>query len=867
MSAEHPLVPVSAPPEMQDSMGGVVVAPPPTGEVDVVKKVFLVMRDRWRWAIMLGLTLGVILAVAGAILPPVWYTSVGVIDIQPTALQVMPGRQDDTGNSVQMYESFVLSQVQMVDNPRVLEAAFKTDAWRSTGRGIGRTQMLDFMSNLTVEHPRTTNLITVSFRDTDPQVAAKAVKAVVDSYQDIFVERNVRQEADRLEVLERRRGQLREEQRRLRDQRLAIAAEFGSDDLTSLYKVKLEQFNVVEAQLRAVDLALQVAAPPADPVKPVDKPVDKPADPKPADAKAADANPADLKAVDPKAVDPKVADAKPGDAKPADVKPADPAAAKPRLDPNMSLAELATYDRRTAELLKQREELENQINIMQISLGPQHRKVVEARELLLGLNKSIEENSASVRQEIATGRFDTVNKTHAEGTAELQVRHDGLKAQADKSRAELVNVGQKQLQIAAIVNDEKVSQERLVEVSNRIDQLTAQQSMGGRIKILSEGDIPLEPSRDRRLMFGCSGFVFGNVLGFVIVLLIGFTDRSLRNVHDAQDSFNRVAMLGMLPTLPENLADSDQAAVAAHCVHQIRTLLQIGADTQGRRVFAITSPAAADGKTSLTLALGLSFATSGAKTLLIDCDLRQGGLTRRVDAIIRRKIGDILKRDQLVTEQQVEQALRIAQESNRRLGEVLVELGYVDQASLDSALSLQEHTPVGFLDALAGEPTEQCVTGAGIENLFILPVGGAEAHHVARISPAALRRVIDECRRDFDVVLVDTGPVPGSLEASHVAAEADGVVLIVSRGEAKSTGINAIEHLAAIGARISGVVFNRAEGRDLRLVAETSLSLRGNEPLAKPRPVPVASEESSRFGPIARAVASGSTRTGPKVNS
>ena len=41
-------------------------------------------------------------------------------------------------------------------------------------------------------------------------------------------------------------------------------------------------------------------------------------------------------------------------------------------------------------------------------------------------------------------------------------------------------------------------------------------------------------------------------------------------------------------------------------------IVQIGPSAEGRRVFAVTSPAAGDGKTSLALALGVSFAASGA---------------------------------------------------------------------------------------------------------------------------------------------------------------------------------------------------------------------------------------------------------------
>ena len=49
-----------------------------------------------------------------------------------------------------------------------------------------------------------------------------------------------------------------------------------------------------------------------------------------------------------------------------------------------------------------------------------------------------------------------------------------------------------------------------------------------------------------------------------------------------------------------------------------------------KRAFSVTSASSGDGKTSLTLALGLSFAASGSRTLLIDSDLVGAGLTARL---------------------------------------------------------------------------------------------------------------------------------------------------------------------------------------------------------------------------------------------
>ena len=394
----------------------------------------------------------------------------------------------------------------------------------------------------------------------------------------------------------------------------------------------------------------------------------------------------------------------------------------------------------------------------------------------------------------------------------------------------------------------------IAETTHRLTQLELEQNPAERIEILPFGERPML-TKDSRIAYAVAGSIGGVGMGFAIMMLLGLLDRSFRSLEDARKSV-RMPLLGILPNLPEDLSDPDQAATAAHCVHQIRTLLQLSGG-RDKRIFAITSPAAGTGKTSLTLSLGVSFAASNCKTLVIDCDLVGGGLTARVDTIVRRKIGDILRRHELITVEQLSAALKVAEDSNKMLGEVLVELGFVSQIDIEKALHLQLHDPVGMLDAIDGQNIVDCIAETGIERLCILPLGSAMPTDVSKLSPAIIRSILDQARQHFDVILIDTGPIPGSLEASVAAAAADGVVLVVSRGEHRPMAERSIQHLLDIGAKLAGMVFNRAEGRDMALATTTkrlsSFDRRGGRSVSMQRHAQQA--ESKGFGPIALAVA------------
>jgi capsular exopolysaccharide synthesis family protein len=242
-------------------------------------------------------------------------------------------------------------------------------------------------------------------------------------------------------------------------------------------------------------------------------------------------------------------------------------------------------------------------------------------------------------------------------------------------------------------------------------------------------------------------------------------------------------------------------------VHQIRTMLQLsrGVDTH---VYAVTSAAPAEGKTSLTLALGLSFAASGSHTLLIDTDLVGAGLTARLDMT----------------------------------------------------------GPDGILEAMANRTIMDYVRTTDIADLSVLPVGQAQAHHAGQFSPAGLRRMLAEAKKQYEVVLIDTGPILGSIEATPVAAAADAVILCVSRGQQRPLVEKALHHLQQIGARFAGVVFNRAQSRDFEqsisgmalrsIVQHHRQATNGNGTEGPGYPRAAGAETPKAFGPVARAVAS-----------
>src|SRR5690606_6772694 len=133
----------------------------------------------------------------------------------------------------------------------------------------------------------------------------------------------------------------------------------------------------------------------------------------------------------------------------------------------------------------------------------------------------------------------------------------------------------------------------------QLESIEMQNVLSGKLTPISSGALPKEPSNEKEplkkaIMFGG----MGGMAGAGLIFLIGLLDPRMRRIEDAEADLPDGRLLGILPTLPADLNDPEQAVLVAHSVHHVRTLLQIGRDQSGN-AFSVTSPAAGSGKTSL----------------------------------------------------------------------------------------------------------------------------------------------------------------------------------------------------------------------------------------------------------------------------
>ena len=458
-----------------------------------------------------------------------------------------------------------------------------------------------------------------------------------------------------------------------------------------------------------------------------------------------------------------------------------------------SVEDLARVDPAMEEMYHIRTQLELEVQEYETRLGQNNPATKAARERLNVRTQQINKYRDELR-----AKYFIMPKP--DGTGNFLVSRDLSNKEAAIARmrdldasqqAVIDDLGRRSHQVTFLRTQTQQYEDALVDHHKHLNDLQSEEEMAETFRVIDEASSP-SMAGDKRIAFGGLGLMAGAGLPVCLLLLASLMNPRFRFSDEATGQANNtgLTLLGILPDLPDRLSDPEQASIAAHCVHQIRTMLQINTGLDDRRVFAITSAAPGDGKTSLTLALGLSYAACGTRTLLIDCDLIGAGLTTRMN------------------------------------------------------VSAEE----GVLEAIASRSLLEYVRSTDIADVSILPVGTSHQLHASTLSPAALRRLIEEARKQFDTILIDTGPVLGSIEASLVAAAADAVVLAVSRGQQRPLVEKTIQHLKHIKANLAGVVFNRAQNADFDR-SISGLSLRSAAAGA-------GHNRSNRIGPVARAVQS-----------
>jgi capsular exopolysaccharide synthesis family protein len=103
----------------------------------------------------------------------------------------------------------------------------------------------------------------------------------------------------------------------------------------------------------------------------------------------------------------------------------------------------------------------------------------------------------------------------------------------------------------------------------------------------------------------------------------------------------------------------------------------------------------------------------------------------------------------------------------------------------------------------------RAIVKTAVPNVFLLPAGPASPNPSGLLSSAAMSRLLDEVKAEYDFVVIDTPPLFPIADALILGHQTDGVVLCVRAAETlRPRAVRAREALVQNQSRILGVVLN-----------------------------------------------------------
>ena len=247
------------------------------------------------------------------------------------------------------------------------------------------------------------------------------------------------------------------------------------------------------------------------------------------------------------------------------------------------------------------------------------------------------------------------------------------------------------------------------------------------VSILDPAVVPFRQTRNTApvIILGATGAALA--LALLLAILLDQLDKRFRYPEQATDDLG-LFVLGVVPVVESKgrKGSTDKAAQVVEAFRTIRMNVRYAADPSRPLTVTITSPGPGDGKSLISSNLALSFAEAGARTLLIDGDIRRGelGKTFKVPA----KPG-------------------------------LVE--YLDGTALIAEVL---------------HPTE------AHPNLTLLPGGARRRRAPELLATPRLSQLINQMAAEYDVVIVDSPPLGAGFDAYALATATGNMALVMRAG-------------------------------------------------------------------------------------
>ena len=333
----------------------------------------------------------------------------------------------------------------------------------------------------------------------------------------------------------------------------------------------------------------------------------------------------------------------------------------------------------------------------------------------------------------------------------LRAKVNALEKIVEKYNRDMNALPEKSLKLAQLQREAQVSNTIFMMLREKYEEnRIAEAGQIGSVRIVDRAKAPKFPIKPKKKMNMLLGMLVGLGLGVGMTFVREYIDTSLKTIEDVERL--GFAVLGSIPFITagrvsRHIKDKNgellkiEARLITHfapkspiseAYRTLRTNIQYSKVDKPIKSVLVTSAGMGEGKSTSVANLAITFAQMGAKTLLVDTDLR------------RPVLHGIFNHPR-----------------NEGLTNVLL-----------GRMSLLE-----------------AVRSTKIDNLFLVTSGMLPPNPSELLASQAMEKFVEETASDYDIALFDTPPVIAVTDAAVLATKLDGCILVVRSGKTERDAV------------------------------------------------------------------------------
>ena len=390
-------------------------------------------------------------------------------------------------------------------------------------------------------------------------------------------------------------------------------------------------------------------------------------------------------------------------------------------------------------LQQQRAQLNAQYQQQLQTYKPEYPAMVALKGQIDEVERQIEQERGAVRASIRA-EYDAA-----------QSREDMLVAQLATLRTSALDVDNRSIDYNILRREVDTNRQLYDGLLQRYKEIGVAGGVGSNnISIVDRGIVPTSRFKPNLPLNLAIGLMLGLMLGVLLAFVLEFLDDTIKAPEDIEQHL-RMAVLGVIPHLRKQTVQAalaDPRSAFSESYRSVRTALQFSTDGGVPRTLLVTSPGAAEGKSTTALTLARNFAQLGKSVLLVEADLRNPSLHR--------------------------------------------------------VLGMRAET--GLSSLLAGAASiREVVNSTDDERLDVVLAGPLPPNPAELLSGSRMLSMLSVAAQKYDQVIIDGPPVLGIADAPILSNLVGGTLLVIQAGDTRiKTAQTAIKRLAAARARILG---------------------------------------------------------------